>query len=612
MLATSDLHLHLCPWDYFADRPAPGRGLAAAAARILALRRELPNCLLLDNGDLLQGNPLGDALADARPPTAEHPHPMVQALNLLGCDAMGLGNHDFDFGLDFLGAALAGAEFPALCANLQRCDGGPPLFGGWTILERQVTDSRGKRRRLRIGVVGFAPPQVTVWADAALAGRISAQPILATAHRVVPRMIAAGAEVVIALCHSGIGRPAAQTDDDDEHVSLALAALPGIDAVIGGHSHEVFPGPLPPGLAAGTSDIDVANGRLAGKPACLPGFAASHLGILRLQLDFGSDRRWHCRGGSGAVQDLTLTDAAHGKIPAPFLALCEGANTTTRRHLDRAAGRSEVALTSFFAMAADCPATRMVARAMRWHVTNVLADGPHGNLPVLAAASPSRVGGRGGPTNFTELAPGDLRERDLAALFPFSDAIRALRLTGAELAEWQEHSAGSFLQLHMGARDAPLTDPGRPFYNFDLIEGLSYEIALDQPARYDAMGRLIAPMAQRIRDLRYAGAPLDPRAEFVLAATSFRAAGGGGYPGSARPDRLLLAAPTTVRSIVGAYLALEGPYQTSPGPGWRFSAMPGTTALLPTGPAASALLPQHGLEALAIGDDGFLQVRVTL
>lgn len=574
----------------------------------MALRRDLPNCLLFDNGDLLQGNPLGDALAEARPPTEEHPHPMVQALNLLGCDAMGLGNHDFDFGLDFLGAALAGAGFPALCANLQRVDGGPPLFGGWTILDRQVIDRQGKRRRLRLGVVGFTPPQVTVWASAALGGRVVAQPILQTARRVVPRMIAAGAEVVVALCHSGIGLPAAQSGAEAEHVTLALAEIPGIDAVIGGHSHEVFPAALPAPLPG----VDAVNGRLAGKPACLPGFAASHLGVLRLQLRHGPERRWHCLGGSGALLDLTVPPAGRDHIPAPFLALCERANAMTRRHLDRPAGRSEVALSSFFAMAGDCPATRMVARAMRWHVTNVLAGGPDAGLPVLAAASPSRVGGRGGPGNFTNLAAGDLRERDLAALCPFPNAIRALRLTGAELAEWLEHSAGSFLQLPPGAQDAPLTDPGRPAYNFDLIAGLDYEIDLGQPARYDAEGRLAAPGARRIRNLCFAGAPLDPAAEFVLATNSFRAAGGGGYPGSARPERLVLAAPTAVRSIVGAYLALEGPYRPEPGRGWRFAPMPGTTAVLPTGPAARDLLPRPGLQALDLCADGFLRLRLTL
>ena len=194
LLATSDLHLNLCPWDHYSDRPAPGTGLISAAGRIARLRRTEPNALLLDNGDFLQGTAVGDAIADSHPPRADQPHPMIEAMNLLGYDAVALGNHDFDYGLEFLGAALAGAQFPALCANLVRTDGGPPPFGGWTVLERRVTDDAGKSWPLRIGLVGVLPPQVEAWGSAHLQGRAKAQGMVETVRRLVPRMIAAGAD----------------------------------------------------------------------------------------------------------------------------------------------------------------------------------------------------------------------------------------------------------------------------------------------------------------------------------------------------------------------------------------------------------------------------------
>lgn len=609
VLATSDLHLHLCPWDYYADRPAPGNGLASVAGRIRALRAGLPNALLLDNGDFLQGTALGEALADARPPGPGHPHPMVQAMNLLDYDAVALGNHDFNYGLGFLGAALAEAQFPVLCANLRRTDGGPTLFSGWTILNRQVICEDGRTRPLQVGVAGFLPPQVMVWDNAHLAGRAQVEGIVSAARRVVPQMIAAGADVVIALCHSGIGSAEDGTDPMAEHAALALAAVPGIDAVVAGHSHQVFPGPE----FSAVPGIDPVAGTLAGKPACMPGYAASHLGLLRLDLERRPGQRWHCSGGAGSAVSLAAVAGAGPPLataPAnqtrplaaeadPLMRLCEIAHITTCRHLDRPAGQTDIALTSLFAMTGDCVATRLVARAQRWHVARMLEKTAYANLPVLSAAAPARVGGRGGPGNFTELPPGALRERDLAALCPFPNAIRALRLSGADVASWLDHGAGAFCTVPPGSHDAALLNPDWPAYNFDIIEGLSYEIDLSGGG-------------PRIRNLHHLGQPVAPDAEFILATTSYRAAGGGGFPGCGDPTRVVLSAPTLVRSIVGAYLALEGPYQAPEEPIWRFAAMPGTSVVLETGASAQAYLPRAQMEPLGLNDHGFLRLRLLL
>lgn len=627
VLATSDLHLHLCPWDYYADRPAPGTGLAAAVGRIAALRAGVPNALLVDNGDFLQGTALAEALADAGPPGPGHPHPMVAAMNLLDYDAVALGNHDFNYGLGFLSAALAGARFPVLCANLRRTDGGPPLFAGWTILERRVRCEDGRLRPLRLGLAGFLPPQVLVWDDPHLRGRMQAEGIVAAARRVVPQMIAAGAEVVVALCHSGIGTLAAADDPGAEHAALALAALPGVDAVVAGHSHQVFPGPE----FAQAAGIDPDNGRLAGKPACMPGFAASHLGILQLTLERRGDRRWRSVGGTGAAVSLAgvagagppgaagpepppacgMAEAAglfRGPVSDPacdtditlrLRQLCETAHVATRRHLDRPAGASAVDLTSHFALAGDCIATRLVARAQAWHVERMLCGTALAGLPVLGAAAPTRAGGRGGPGNYTDLPAGALRERDIAALCPFPNAIRALRVTGADLMAWLDHGAQVFRTVPPGSRDVPLQNPDWPAYNFDLIDGLTYQIDLSR-------GR------DRIRDLRHDGRAVAPDDAFVVATTSYRAAGGGGFPGCGTATDPVLAAPTLVRSIVGAFLAIEGPWQAPAAPVWRFAPVPGATALLDTGPGAARHLPRPGLEPLDITDAGFLRLRLSL
>lgn len=595
LLATSDLHLNLCPWDHYSDRPAPGTGLISAAGRIARLRRTEPNALLLDNGDFLQGTAVGDAIADSHPPRADQPHPMIEAMNLLGYDAVALGNHDFDYGLEFLGAALAGAQFPALCANLVRTDGGPPLFGGWTVLERRVTDDAGKSWPLRIGLVGVLPPQVEAWGSAHLQGRAKAQGMAETVRRLVPRMIASGAEVVVALCHTGIGTAKGGTAPEAENAALALAAVPGVDAVIAGHTHQLFPGPDFP---AGPG-IDPQSGHLAGIPAVMPGYAGSHLGVIRLRLERGTDRRWRSLGGTGALVPL-LAEKPADPVPEPLAQLCNRLTAATRRHLARPAGRTAIALNTHFALAGDCATTRLTARAMRWHVAQMLQGGPYGDLPVLAAASPSRAGGTAGASNYVDLPAGTMCERDLAALCPYPNPIRALKVTGAGLRDWLEYSARAFRQIAPGTQDAALLDPDWPYYNFDVIEGLTYRIDLS------------APPGDRIRDLCHDGAPLRPEADFALATNSYRAAGGGGFPGTGPEVPTILAAPTLVRTIIGAWLTLEGPYEAAPFAQWRFVPMPGTTAVLHTGQGAVHHLPRPGLTPLETGADGFLRVRIAL
>lgn len=595
VLATSDLHLNLCPWDHYSDRAAPGTGLASVAGQIARLRAAAPNALLVDNGDFLQGTALGDALAEAQPTRPDHPHPMIEALSLLRYDAVTLGNHDFDYGLDFLDRALADAGYPVLCANLDLTDGTPARFRGWAILDRLVTDGQGRVWPVRIGLAGFLPPQVTLWNSPHLHGRARATGIVEAARAVVPQMIAAGAEVIIALCHSGIGTAEGGLDPGAEDAALALAALPGIDAVIAGHTHQLFPGPD----VAPQPGVDPVAGRLAGKPACMPGYAGSHLGVLRLTLDRMAGGGWRCSGGTGDV--IALGGDSTAPMSAPFVAICQRATAETRRHLDRPAGQTEVALTTHFAMAGDCQATRLAARAMQWHVAARLASGPHAGLPVLAATAPTRAGGRGGPGHYTDLPAGPLRERDLAALCPYPNAIRALRVTGADLAAWLNHSARAFRQIAPGAQEARLLDPGWPTYNFDVIEGLSYEIDLSA-----------APGRNRILALCHDGIPVDPGAEFILATTSYRAAGGGGFPATGPEARIALSSQTTIRSLIGDWLAATGTYRPGGPPIWRFAPQPGTSVVLETGPGALAHLPRAGMTPLDIGPDGFLRLRLAL
>ncbi len=608
LLGTSDVHVYLMGYDYFADRPDTHLGLAHTATLIEAARKDQPNCLLLDNGDFLQGNPMGDYVAGPgqAPP---HPlHPAIRAMNRLDYDAATLGNHEFNYGLDVLDRLLRGARFPIVSANIARRLGANPqqddtYLPPYALLRRDMLADDGQTYPITIGVIGLAPPQIVQWDRQLLEGVLFTRGIVAAAQAHIPAMRAAGAEVVVALSHSGIG--ALEEGEWAENATTALAQVPGLDAIIAGHSHLVFPSDA----FAETPGADLRAGTLFGVPTAMPGFYGSHLAILDLDLE-RRDGVWRCAGGRAEVQAVQQNTAAAPAILDEVRPDHEATITFARRPV----GKSPIALHSYFATLAPSSALGVVARAQAAHVAHHLRGRPEAALPILSAVSPFKAGGRGGPGNYTDIPPGELALRNVADLYIFPNTIAALRLTGAELAVWLENSMGLYHQIQPGAQDAPLIDEDFPSYNHDRIMGLSFRLDLSQPCRFDRHGILRNPSAQRVHDLRFAGQPIDPKQEFVLATNSYRAAGCGGYH-MATPDRLLDVGRTPIRDILIRHFQNGQAVTQADASTFRFLPMPGTSVIYDTAPEARAYLDQIGHcrpEELGIQPNGFLRFRLHL
>ncbi|MDO9525979.1 MAG: metallophosphoesterase, partial [Gemmobacter sp.] len=328
ILATSDLHAHVVPHDYYTDRSAEGVGLAHTARLIEILRGSATNSILLDNGDFLQGSAMGDYAAEA----GVNPHPIIAAMNYLDYDVVALGNHELNYGLPFLRQALAAAQFPVVSANLMTADGQATLFAREALLDRVLRDQDGRDWPIRIGVIGFLPPQVVAWDRLHLADKATATGIVEAARGLVPVLRAAGADVVIALCHSGIGD--GSDDPDSEDAGLALARVPGIDAMITGHTHQVFPGPD----FADQPLADCVKGQLAGIPACMPGSAGSHVGVIDLALRRTAGG-WQVE--SGTARAAPVTEASYLPPCPGILRLMDVHHRGTRAHLSRTVGLIE-------------------------------------------------------------------------------------------------------------------------------------------------------------------------------------------------------------------------------------------------------------------------------
>ncbi|SDH14586.1 bifunctional 2',3'-cyclic-nucleotide 2'-phosphodiesterase/3'-nucleotidase [Alloyangia pacifica] len=615
IMETTDLHVHVFPYDYYADKPVDTVGLSRTASIIEGIRAEATNALLVDNGDFLQGNPLGDYIAYERGMKDGDMHPVITAMNTLGYDAGTIGNHEFNYGLGFLEKSIGGANFPIVLANIAKKQGATPredetLFKPYVILDREITDGAGTSHPIRVGIIGFTPPQVMNWDRKHLEGNVQARDIVTTAEAWVPQMKEEGAEIIIALSHSGIG--AAQREDGMENASVPLAAVEGIDALMTGHSHLVFPSADYDGQDA----IDLSAGTIHGKPAVMGGFWGSHMGLIDLLLERDGNewrvvsttseaRPIYQRGEDRKVTALVEDDPE-------VLESIRPEHEAALDYVRRAVGETSAPLYSYFALVADDPSVQIVSIAQSWYIEQMMMGTEYEGLPILSAAAPFKAGGRGGPEYYTDVPAGPVAIKNVADLYLYPNTVRAVKVTGAQVKGWLERSAGMFNQIEPGATDAPLLNTDFPSYNFDVIDGVTYQIDLSQPAMFDREGNVVNEETNRIVNLRYNGAPIDPEAEFIIATNNYRATGGGSFPGTG--DTIVFEAPDTNRDVIVRYIVEQGTINPSADDNWSFAPMEGTTVLFETGPKARDYMESVALDIEDAGDnaDGYAQFRIKL
>ncbi len=616
IMETTDLHVHIFPYDYYGDREVDTVGLARTASLINDVRAESTNSLLLDNGDFLQGNPMGDYMAYERGMSEGDAHPIVTAMNAVGFDGATIGNHEFNYGLDFLMNSMQGADFPVVLANVVRELGSSPtedslLFDPYVILDREITDGAGETHPIRIGLIGFVPPQIMVWDRRHLEGNVQTRDIVEAAEAWIPQMREGGADIIIALSHSGIG--GAEAVDLMENASIPLAAIEGVDAILTGHHHRVFPGPD----YADTPGVDVEAGTIMGTPAAMGGYWGSHMGLIDLMLERdGSGWRVmthasEARPISRREEDRSVT--ALVESDETILAAVQEEHDATLAYVRRAVGSTDAPLHSYFALVADDPSVQIVSNAQIWYIEQMMEGTEHEGLPILSAAAPFKAGGRGGPEYYTDVPAGDVAIRNVADLYLYPNTVRAVRIAGAEVREWLERSAGMFNQIEPGVEDQVLLNPDFPSYNFDVIDGVTYRIDLSQPSRYNNDGEVVSD-THRIVDLAYDGAPIEDAQEFIVATNNYRAGGGGNFPG-ASPETIIFEGPDTNRDVIVRYIVEQGTVSPSADANWTFAPMEGTTVLFDTGPAGVTYaedVPGVVIEPAGDGPDGFARFRISL
>jgi 2',3'-cyclic-nucleotide 2'-phosphodiesterase/3'-nucleotidase len=606
ILETTDLHTNALGYDYYQDKPTGEFGFEYTATLIQNARKEKRNTLLYDNGDLIQGTPLGDYVAKVRPLQPGQLHPMHAAMKLLKYDAGNLGNHEFNYGLPFLQQIVADAPMPIVSANTYKDNGsgqpGDNAFTPYLIQRRVVYDTQGRPYVINVGVIGLLPPQIVEWDKANLDGKIVTADILETARKFVPQMKAQGADIIVAVAHSGIN---ADYKPGQENVATELTKVPGIDVVLSGHSHQEFPGPVYKDIPG----ADIKNGTINGKPVVMAGFWGNDLGIVDLKLNYDRKaQKWAIQTGEASIRPIWDKAAKKNLVtPDPRIAnAVRAAHEGTLAYVRGKVADLSAPITSYWALVQDDPSVQLVSNAQTDYVKKALATTPYKDLPVLSAAAPFKAGGRSGPSYYTDIPAGTLAIKNVADLYVYPNTVQAVQVTGAQVQEWLERSAGQFNQIDPAKTEPQaLVNEAFPTYNFDIIDGVNYEIDVTQPSRYNTAGDLVNADAHRIRNLTYQGKPIDPAQQFVVATNNYRASGGGKFPALTGKNIVLQAPDETRQALIGFFQEQKTVNPAADG-NWKLTPIPGATLLVTSSPNAQKALPA-GAALVRTRDDGFAE-----
>ncbi|OCG63642.1 2',3'-cyclic-nucleotide 2'-phosphodiesterase [Gilliamella sp. wkB18] len=550
IIETTDLHGNMMNYDYFKDQSIDTFGLVKTANLIHQARSEVKNSVLVDNGDLIQGSPMAD-YAVHKGLDDDDIHPIYKALNTLDYTVGNIGNHEFNFGLEFLQKSLSGAKFPYINANVYDAKTQKPFFTQYIILDTPVIDRNGNKHTIKIGYIGFVPPQIMQWDKLNLDGKVVVKDITETAKLLVPEMKKQGADVIIAIPHSGVSTEPYKALA--ENSVYYLSQVEGIDAIMFGHAHSVFPSEAFKSLP----NTDIKTGNINHVPAVMPGHWGSHLGVVDLVLE-GEQANWQVVSGKSEARPIydIKNKKALVEADAKIVDILVKDHQGTREFVSKPIGKVSTDITSYLALVEDSSALQIINDAQIDYVKQFIQGDPDLNgLPILSAIAPFKAGGRkNDPSAFVDVKKGNLSFRNAADIYLYPNMLSAVKITGKDVKEWLECSAGVYNQINTNSSQPQYLINWDKFrtYNFDIIDGVNYQIDVTKPPRYDANCQLINPTSERIKNLTYQQKTIDPNQEFLIATNNYRAYGGL-FPGTGEKN-VKFNSPDDLRLILSAYI----------------------------------------------------------
>ena len=566
LLETTDLHFNVRSYDYFKLAEDKSYGYERTATLINAARKEFANTMLFDNGDTIQGTALADYEATISPIPCTQQLSMYKAMGALGFDAGTLGNHEFNYGLPFLNQVLggglevdgvdaarkcAGAGFPMVLANVISNKTQKPLVQPYTVLERTLVakgaDGKEVKLPIKVGVIGFTTPGIMNWDKRYLEGKVTTQGAVEAATKYVPELRAKGADIVIALLHGGMD--SAAYSPTMENPGLYLSKVAGIDAMVMGHQHGVFPDTAAtPGF--NMAGVDHKAGTVNGVPAVMASSWGKALGVVQLALQWDG-AKWvvNKSASKSELRNIQSKNAAGATVTvdadASVAPLVETQHQAAIQYVKTPIGQTDFRMSTLFADVGDPGAIQIVNQAQQAYVAAYIkASLPqYAQLPVLSVSAPFKSGFQGG-ADYTDVAVGPLAINNAADLYLYPNTVYAVKVNGGDIKNWLEAAAKRFNQIEpvkTGEQQLISTFPG---YNFDMFTTADVQYEID----------VTKPVGSRIRNLTYLGKPIDVAQEFVIATNNYRATSGKSFIDKLDGSGTIWASPDANRDVVIDYI----------------------------------------------------------
>ncbi len=529
IMGTSDLHSNAVNWDYykdatFSDSAGNAVGLARVSSVVNQIRadRGREHTLLFDAGDTIQGSPRGFYYALVDPVTQSGAiHPMAAQMNAIGYDAVALGNHEFNYGLDFLDYWISQMDADVLAANAVHAGTKVPAFTPYTIKRMKVKG----RPPIRVGVLGLTNPGVVIWDKANVSGKLEVQGLVEAAARWVPVIRAAGADVVVVSAHAGDSGTSSYVGDLPIENAAALVAeqVPGIDAILFGHAHKDVPQRL------------VTNAQ-TGRQVVLsePKNWGQRVSVFDLTLEFARGK-WSVTTGSAlTVNTNTVVDD-----PA-LVAVVKAQHEAVVAYVNTPVAVSTEAMSAAEACWKDTAILDYVNAVQTATVAAAVAGTPEAALPVVSIAAPFN--------RAATFPAGQVTIKDVAGLYIYDNTLLASIMTGAQIKDYLEYSAKYFTVVAPDAPIAPATwthAGNPPDYNYAQFSGVEYGVDISQP------------VGSRIVGLAYNGAPVASDQQFLVAVNNYRQSGGGGFPHIAGAP-VVYNAQVAIREAIVSYASAAG------------------------------------------------------
>ena len=516
ILGTSDMHGNIWGFSYEDSKETDNNGMARLSTYIQQVLAENPNTILIDAGDDIQGTIMTDDIYNKIP---EEPHPVVAAMNYMGYDAMTLGNHEFNWGIDTMQKILSQAQFPVLAANVKDASGGFVTGAGWTIVEKDG---------VKVAVIGVVTPDVPIWDGGKEGVEACTYEAANTAVKNAIAEIGDGADVIVVSAHMGMY---AEFDEDggSDSAQKILDDNPEIDVLQVAHNHVV--------VSETQGDTVIGGVRNGGRD------------IARFDLTL--DQNNHVTDATVEIVDMT------GVTPSQALRDIELVKESHQKTIDFITGGGSgedgeggAALGSTTAKfqpvdeIAGLPEGKLQDTAVMDLINKVQLENSGADVSAAALFKDT-----------SDLPEGDINYGNIFDIYKFDNTLYRVTVTGKELKGYMEWAAACYNQWVPG--DIILSfDPEYPGYLYDMFAGVDYEIDLSQPK------------GERIKNVMFKGAPLQDDQTLTLAVNNYR------YSSALKAQNLIAGkkeweSSNSIRDMIVAYLAEHAPISPEVDNNWK-------------------------------------------